>query len=322
MNNSEITGQKQNVFCVMGPTASGKTDLAVQLVQRLPFEIISVDSTQVYRGLDIGSGKPDHETLKIAPHHLIDINDPADPYSAANFRRDAFEQIEDIIRRQHIPLLVGGTMLYFKVLRDGLAHLPEANPVVRKEIENLAENQGWEAVHRKLSEVDPESAKRIHPNDPQRLQRALEVFLVAGRTMTELHQDEQKMAASGCELPFKLHFLAIIPEHRDLLHKQIARRFEHMVRDGLVAEVEALYHRGDLSLALPSIKSVGYRQVWQYLSGEIDYDAMLETGIIATRQLAKRQFTWLRSWPNLYNLGSKQEKSLDDMLKFVESAFI
>lgn len=306
----------------MGPTASGKTDLAVQLVQRLPFEIVSVDSAQVYRGMDIGTGKPDQKTLELAPHRLIDINDPVNPYSAADFRRDAITHIEDIISHEHIPLLVGGTMLYFKVLRDGLAQMPEADMQVRQEIENLARNHGWEAVHRQLSEVDPESAKRIHPNDPQRLQRALEVFKVSGRTMTELHLSEQKTLAAGPALPFDLHFLAIQPQQRDLLHLQIADRFEQMLKDGLVKEVETLYQRGDLSPALPSIKSVGYRQVWQYLSGEIDYDAMVEKGIIATRQLAKRQFTWLRSWPDLNNLGSQQEKFLDKVLKLVESASI
>ncbi len=318
----DLTAQKQNVFCLMGPTASGKTALAIQLVQRLPFEIISVDSAQIYRGMDIGSGKPDRKTLELAPHRLIDINDPADPYSAADFRRDAIEHIEDIFCHQRIPLLVGGTMLYFKVLRDGLANMPQADESVRKEIENLAKDQGWQAVHKQLSEVDPESAKRIHPNDPQRLQRALEVFKVSGHTMTELHQNEQKTTAAAPSLPFNLHFLAIQPEQRDLLHLQIANRFRQMLKDGLVAEVEALYKRGDLSAKLPSVKSVGYRQVWQYLSGEIDYDAMVEKGIIATRQLAKRQFTWLRSWPELYSVGGQQEKFLDNVLKIVESTSI
>jgi len=213
-------------------------------------------------------------------------------------------------------------MLYFKVLRDGLATMPQANASVRQEIENLAKEQGWEAVHSLLSEVDPESAKRIHPNDPQRLQRALEVYRISGRTMTELHRNKSNPDGSRAALPFQLHFLAIHPEQRDVLHRQIAMRFEQMLKHGLVGEVESLYQRGDLSDLLPSIKSVGYRQVWQYLSGEIDYDAMVEKGIIATRQLAKRQITWLRSWPELHNLGNQQEKSLDKVLKLINSASI
>jgi tRNA dimethylallyltransferase len=314
--------QKPAVYCLMGPTASGKTSLAVELVQRLPLEIISVDSAQVYRSMDIGSGKPDQETLKLAPHRLIDINDPSQPYSAADFRRDAITNIDDILSKQRIPLLVGGTMLYFKVLRDGLASMPEADASVRQEIENLAREQGWETIHKMLAEVDPESAERIHPNDPQRLQRALEVYKISGQTMTELHLNEANSIENRAALPFQLHFLAIQPERRDVLHKHIAQRFEQMLSDGLVSEVDALYQRGDLSDALPSIKSVGYRQVWQYLAGEFDYDAMVEKGIIATRQLAKRQITWLRSWPELNNLGSQQEKSLDIVLKLIDSASI
>ena len=318
----EVNGRKPDVFCLMGPTASGKTALAVELVQRFPFEIISVDSAQVYRGMDIGSGKPDAEILKIAPHRLIDINDPSDPYSAADFRRDALEHIEDIVSQQRVPLLVGGTMLYFRILRDGLAQLPEADPRVRAEIEKLGETEGWENVHRRLAEVDPESARRIHPNDPQRLQRALEVFRLTGRTMTELHREGQAMLAENKSLPFNLHFMAIQPEQRDVLHALIKQRFKQMLQAGLVEEVEVLYKRDDLSPTLPSIKSVGYRQVWQYLSGELSYDEMLERGIIATRQLAKRQFTWLRSWPELHDVGSDKNKFLGNVLKIVNAAKI
>ena len=305
----------------MGPTASGKTDLAVEVAQRLPVELVSVDSAQVYRGMDIGSGKPDAETLAIAPHHLIDIRDPAQTYSAADFQADAISLVMDILERKRIPLLVGGTMLYFKVLRDGLADLPHADRKVREEIEQLASDQGWAAVHARLAAVDPESAERIHPNDPQRLQRALEVFLVTGKTMTRLHAEEQE-AKSGDRLPFDLQFMAIFPEHRQQLHEKIAQRFQSMLRAGFVEEVERLYQRGDLSENLPAIKSVGYRQIWQYLSGQIDYDEMIERGIIATRQLAKRQLTWLRSWPELASLGSQSDDSLEKLLNFVESASI
>ena len=314
--------KKPDVYCLMGPTASGKTALAVELVQRLPCDIVSVDSTQVYRSMDIGSGKPDAETLAIAPHRLIDIKDPVDPYSASDFRDDALEQIGDILSKQRIPLLVGGTMMYFKVLRDGLAAMPKADMKVREEIEQMAQMQGWGFVHQKLAEVDPQSAQRIHPNDPQRLQRALEVFKVTGKSMTQLHAQDNQRTNLAHELPYKLNFFATQPQSREQLHEQIATRFRQMLDDGLIAEVEALRQRGDLSPALPSIKSVGYRQIWQYLSGDFDYDAMVEKGIIATRQLAKRQFTWLRSWPELHRLESQQKKSLDIVLKIVATASI
>lgn len=304
----------------MGPTASGKTALAVELVQQHPFQIISVDSAQVYRGMDIGTGKPGKEILNIAPHRLIDIVDPATPYSASDFRGDAITQIRDVLQQGGTPLLVGGTMLYFKVLRDGLADMPHADSGVRAEIEELAAQEGWGAVHRQLAEVDPDSAARIHPNDPQRLQRALEVFRVSGKTMTALHSEEKSGLKD--ELPFNLHFFAIQPEDRGELHARIEQRFQQMLRDGLLAEVEMLYAREDLNSQLPSIKSVGYRQVWQYLDGELDYDEMLEKSIIATRQLAKRQLTWLRSWKNLQSLSDSSAQSIDSILKYVHSISI
>ena len=313
---------KPIVYCLMGPTASGKTDLAVKAAQTLPLELISVDSAQVYTGLNIGSGKPDADTLAIAPHHLIDIRDPSDAYSAAEFRADAISLINEIHGRARIPLLVGGTMLYFKALRDGMADMPHADAAVRKEIEQLAESQGWPAVHALLAELDPESAARIHPNDPQRLQRALEVYRVSGKTMTQLRAEEKKTALDPSKLPFDLRFLAIVPDQRQQLHEAIARRFQTMLDAGFVEEVELLFSRGDLSADLPAIKSVGYRQIWQYLSQQIDYDEMVERGIIATRQLAKRQFTWLRSWPELLILGSKSDDSLDKLLNIVEDASI
>jgi tRNA dimethylallyltransferase len=321
-NQDPSDSPKPVAFCLLGPTASGKTDLAVRLAQTAPVELISVDSAQVYRGMDIGSGKPDADTLAIAPHHLIDIRDPADSYSAADFRADAISLITQIHERGRFPLLVGGTMLYFKVLRDGLADMPHADARVRADIEQLAEQGGWAAVHARLAEVDPLSADRIHPNDPQRLQRALEVFLVTGRTMTELHAEEQLAASTSGSLPFDLQFTAIVPAERGQLHDKIARRFRSMLEAGFVTEVEKLYRRGDLSAELPALKSVGYRQIWQYLAGNIDYDEMVERGIIATRQLAKRQFTWMRSWPGLTILGSQTDDSLDKLLNIVESASI
>jgi tRNA dimethylallyltransferase len=304
----------------MGPTASGKTGMAMELVQRSPCQIISVDSAQVYKGLDIGSGKPTQAELNLAPHRLIDIVDPSYAYSASEFRRDAIREIEDVLAAGDTPLLVGGTMLYFKVLRDGLAKMPNANPDIRQKILDTAEQQGWEEVHRQLEQVDPESAARIHPNDPQRLQRALEVYEVSGKTMTELHRE--KNGDSSLELPFKLHFFGIQPEDRAALHKQIESRFRQMLADGVLAEVQALYARADLNSQLPSIKSVGYRQIWQHLSGEISYEEMVEKSIIATRQLAKRQLTWLRSWDELIPLADPSAKSIDKALKYMASTTI
>lgn len=285
-------------ICLMGPTACGKTRVAVELIREFPFEIISVDSVLVYRGLNIGAGKPDQATLALAPHRLIDIRDPAVPYSAADFRADVLVEIKKVLALGKIPLLVGGTMLYFKILRDGLAAMPAAKPIVRLHILELAQREGWPAVHKRLQEVDPESARRIHPNDPQRLQRALEVYEVSGTTLSSLHS--QSPATNAPDLPCKLIFLAMLPVDRLALHQAIAIRFHSMLQAGLVEEVAQLRSRGDLHNTLPAIRSVGYRQVWDYLEGHHDYGAMVDKGITATRQLAKRQLTWLRSWPNLH----------------------
>jgi tRNA dimethylallyltransferase len=317
MNSSSA---KPNVICLMGPTASGKTALAVDLVQQHPFQIVSVDSAQIYQQMDIGTGKPQKEVLDIAPHRLIDFIDPAVPYSASQFRTDAFREIDEILEVGNTPLLVGGTMLYFRVLRDGLADMPHADPEVRAEIEKLAQEQGWEAVHQQLAAVDPDSAARIHPNDPQRTQRALEVYRVAGKTITSFHAEMR--AQQEALLPYNLHFFAIQPEDRGVLHGQIETRFRKMLNEGLVDEVRALRSRGDLSHQLPSIKSVGYRQVWQYLDDEIDYDGMVERSIIATRQLAKRQLTWLRSWPSLQSLSNSSAHSVQHVLKYMETISI
>lgn len=314
------SANKPNVICLMGPTASGKTALAIDLLQQHPFQIVSVDSAQIYKQMDIGTGKPDKATLALAPHRLIDFIDPAVPYSASQFRNDAFREIDEILEVGDTPLLVGGTMLYFRVLRDSLAQMPEANPQVRAEIEKLASEQGWIAVHKQLEAVDPVAAARIHPNDPQRLQRALEVYRVSGQNMTSLHAEMQMRQEA--ELPYNLHFFAIQPDDRGVLHSDIQRRFLQMLEEGLVEEVQALHCRGDLNHQLPSIKSVGYRQVWQYLDGEIDYDAMVEKSIIATRQLAKRQLTWLRSWPSLQSLSDSSTQSVHHVLKYMDATSI
>ena len=307
----------------MGPTASGKTGMAVELVQRFAFDIINVDSAQVYRGMDIGTGKPDRATLSEAPHRLLDIKDPSEPYSASDFRVDALHEIAHILSVGKTPLLVGGTMLYFKVLRDGLAAMPQADAGVRVEIESLAKEKGWEEVHQWLERVDPKSAARIHPNDPQRVQRALEIYLISGKSMSQFYMEDQARRAQENEsLPFNLHFFAIQPLDRELLRQQIEIRFRQMLAEGLLDEVSELYRRDDLNEMLPSIKSVGYRQVWQYLAGDLSYDAMVERSIIATRQLAKRQLTWLRSWENLRSLGDPSDKSIDSILKYVESISI
>ena len=308
--------EKPPAICLMGPTAAGKTQFAMDLSERLPSMLINVDSAQVYRGMDIGTGKPDATTLRQYPHRLVDIRDPSEIYSASQFRADAIKEMSDALLRGKTPVLVGGTMLYFKVLRDGLAAMPNANQGVRKHIEALAAESGWETVHAELKKVDPESAVRIHANDPQRLQRALEVFLLTGKSLTALHRENQQSA----ELPCRLYFMAIQPTDRAVLHERIAKRFRRMLSEGLVEEVQVLYERGDLDLRMSSIKSVGYRQVWQYLAGELTRDEMIEKSIAATRQLAKRQLTWLRSWPAIRQLGEPDENSINAVLNILETA--
>tara|TARA_B100000579_G_scaffold420932_1_gene421171 strand:- start:1653 stop:2618 length:966 start_codon:yes stop_codon:yes gene_type:complete len=312
-----------DVFCLMGPTASGKTNLAVELVKLHPFEIINVDSAQIYRGMDIGTGKPCQATLKIAPHRLLDIRDPAEFYSAADFQVDATREIFTIIKSGKVPLLVGGTMLYFRVLRDGLADLPKANKKVREDIEIMAKNHGWDRVHNQLALVDPEAAARIHPKDPQRLQRALEVFLVSGKRLTDFFTEEAEKRSYGQKKQsFNFHFFGIQPPDRAVLHDSISKRLNQMLADGFVAEVEELYKRGDLSDSLPSIKSVGYRQIWQFLSGELAYREMVDKSKVATRQLAKRQYTWLRNWPSLNTLTDDGLQSRDKVLNYCKSISI
>ncbi|MCG6868189.1 MAG: tRNA (adenosine(37)-N6)-dimethylallyltransferase MiaA [Gammaproteobacteria bacterium] len=279
---------------VMGPTASGKTELAVELAGRVPCGIISVDSAMVYRGMDIGTAKPGPEILGKAPHRLIDIVDPAQPYSAACFREDALREMAAVVAAGAVPVLVGGTMLYFRALERGLSELPQADPGLRERILAEARSIGWPALHERLRGIDPVSAARIHPNDPQRLQRALEVCEVTGRPLSEFHA-----AARGGALPYRVIKLGLVPGDRDALKLRIAGRFRSMLRAGLVDEVRVLRRRGDLGTGLPSVRAVGYRQVWDYLDGVLDYDAMADRAVIATRQLAKRQMTWLRSERNL-----------------------
>jgi len=290
------TNKRPLAVSIMGPTASGKTAAALAIASRIPSEIISVDSALVYRGMDIGTAKPTREELAAAPHHLIDILDPLDAYSVAQFRIDTLRLVDDIAARGKLPLLVGGTMLYFKGLADGLDDLPGADPAVRAALDEEAARDGWPALHARLARLDPPTAARLKPNDAQRVQRALEIITLSGQPMSALLAQKEKTA-----LPFDVLPLALEPSERGVLHERIALRFDKMLADSpdgnLITEVEALRRRGDLHLGLPSIRCVGYRQAWEYLDGTIDYATMRETGIIATRQLCKRQLTWLRSMP-------------------------
>lgn len=299
----------------MGPTASGKTQLAIDLTQQLPCDIISVDSAMVYRGMDIGTAKPTADILKIAPHRLIDIRDPADAYSAGEFREDALREIDDILAHDRIPLLVGGTMLYFRVLQQGIAKLPRADARVRAKLLARAEEQGWEALHGELAAIDSDAAKRINPHDKQRIQRALEVYQVSGRTITDWQQQDTNPLSK-----LNVINIAIAPNDRAILHARIAERFQQMLQLGFIDEVKKLVDRGDLSLDLPSMRSAGYRQAWEYLSGQITYEEMIEKAVAATRQLAKRQLTWLRSWHDVRWFDSLQENLSDEVAKNISQS--
>lgn len=281
----------------MGATATGKTDLAVWLCDRYPFEIVSVDSALIYRGMDIGTAKPSQSLLERYPHWLIDILDPSEAYSAARFRDDVLRAMEDIYRRRRVPLLVGGTMLYFRALQEGLSRLPEADPSTRALLQERIRREGLDVLHAELQRVDPQAAERIHPNDPQRILRALEVYRLTGKPISSLFQQGTD-ALTG----FRLLKLALWVDDRSALHSRIAYRFEQMLAAGFVEEVAELKTRGDLNLTCPSMRTVGYRQIWQYLEGQLDREAMRERGIIATRQLAKRQVTWLRRESGLCRL--------------------
>lgn len=286
------------VLFLMGPTASGKTGLAIALKQRYPVEIISVDSALIYRGMDIGTAKPTAAELALAPHRLIDILDPAQAYSAADFCCDAQQQIEQVLANGNIPLLVGGTMLYFKALLQGLSPLPAADIAVRAQIEEQARELGWAHLHAELCRIDPVAGARIHVNDSQRLARALEVYFISGKTLTELTK------VQGCGLPYNVQQIAVAPAERAILHQRIEQRFHAMIAAGFEQEVKTLLLRGDLHPEMPSIRCVGYRQMWDYLSGNCSYDEAVMRGIFATRHLAKRQLTWLRSWQNVTWLDS------------------
>lgn len=280
---------RPRLICLLGPTASGKTDLAIALAQHLDCELVSVDSALVYRGMDIGTAKPRY------PHHLIDIRDPAEQYSAADFSADAGRVIAQIIARGRTPLLVGGTMLYFKALLEGLAEMPAADPVIRANIAAQARAQGWPAIHRQLAAVDPQAAARIHPHHSQRLSRALEVYLSSGTSLTEWH----RRGGGGVRDRYDVVQLALCPADRAELHRRIAQRFDAMLAAGLLEEVRRLWQRGDLHGNLPALRAVGYRQLWRHLEGECALEDAVRDAVTATRQLAKRQLTWLRKWQDL-----------------------
>jgi tRNA dimethylallyltransferase len=297
----------------MGPTASGKTNLAISLVKQLPCDIISVDSAMVFKGMDIGTAKPSAEELAQAPHRLIDILDPSQPYSAGQFCADATREIRHIQAQGRIPLLVGGTMLYFRALQQGMASLPQADPVIRNKLTQQAEEQGWQALYERLIEIDPDAAKRIDSNDKQRIQRALEIYELTGKSASDAFISTQSQFS-----PSDFLSIALIPADRQVLHDKIALRFTKMLEQGLVEEVERLYQRGDLNPDMPSIRSVGYRQVWQYLQGDLTLEQAEERAVIATRQLAKRQLTWLRSWQSIHTLnadGLNLDKSIITLLR-------
>ena len=279
------------IICLMGPTASGKTDLAVELAQRLPLQIISADSALVYRDLNIGTAKPNREILAIASHRLIDICDPAQIYSAGNFRVDALREIADIHRHGHIPLLVGGTMLYFWVLQQGLANLPSADLALRAKLSARAAEEGWSALHQELITIDPEAAARIHSHDGQRIQRALEVYYLTGKPMSVWQQQH-----TTSHLPLRMINIVLAPSDRQLLLERIKRRTQQLFSNGFIQEVEQLRNRADIHADLPAMRTVGYRQVWEYLDGQYDLPTLQERVCIATNQLAKRQLTWLRRW--------------------------
>lgn len=294
------------VIFLMGPTATGKTDIAVSLFKQYPIDIISVDSAMVYKGMDIGTAKPSKELLNEVPHRLIDICEPDETYSAARFRVDALQNIEEIHSQNRIPLLVGGTGLYFRTLETGISDLPDADTKVRQRLELEAGEVGWEAMHSRLAEIDPDSAERIHPNDPQRIQRALEIYEISGRSMTD-HYD------NGAVSPFPFELIKIIlnPGDRSILHERIKHRFLKMLDDGFIEEVRTFHKDDRFSGSLPAMRMVGYRQIWNYLDGETNYEEMVERGIVATRQLAKRQMTWLRKEENGIWLDSDEPGLID-----------
>ena len=304
---------KSPLICLMGPTASGKTPLAVEIVKRFPCEIISVDSAMIYRDMDIGTAKPDASILKIAPHRLINIVDPKEMYSAGQFQKEAWYEIKKIIAQGKIPLLVGGTMMYFHILQQGLSALPKQNESIRKLLQSRAEEVGWPALHADLTKIDSDASKKIHPHDSQRIQRALEVYQLTGQTMTMLQREK-----TTCLADEEIYNLALFPKNRLKLHERIAKRFYQMLELGFIDEVKKLYERGDLSPRLPSMKAVGYREVWAYLDSQWSEEAMHDQAIAKTRQLAKRQLTWLRSFPNCIYFDNDAVDFFDKVMESVE----
>lgn len=300
------------VFCLMGPTATGKTQIALELAQQFPCDIISVDSALVYRGMDIGTAKPTPAELRVAPHRLIDILDPAEPYSAGRFCADAQSEITRTLAVGRIPLLVGGTMLYFRALQQGLSPLPSANPAIRDHLTHEAQQLGWLALHQRLEAIDPVAASRINPQDTQRISRALEVYLLTGMSFTDFCQQ-----AAATPPMYRMINLGLMVEDREKLAEKIQQRFMQMLKQGFVEEVIALRARGDLQADMPSMRAVGYRQIWQYLAGDITANTMQEQAIIATRQLAKRQMTWLRSWPEITFFAAQSTKLWTQVQQFM-----
>lgn len=310
----EALDKRPPAIFLLGPTAAGKTDLALALVEQLNCEIISVDSAQVYKGMDIGSAKPDAATLARAPHRLINLRDPAESYSAGDFRRDALQAMQEITAAGKTPLLVGGTSLYYQSLLGGATNLPASNPKIRQQLEDELLRLGCPALHERLAAIDPESAAKIAPTDPQRTLRALELFQQTGKTRTQLWKEQKQHPFA-----WRLLQLGLVPAERATLHQRIEQRFLQMLEQGLITEVEALYQRGDLNLGLASMRAVGYRQVWQYLDGDYDLTELKARGIAATRQLAKRQLTWMRSWQNLNWLVSDHPQLLPRVVTAVEN---
>jgi len=301
----------RDVICLMGPTASGKTAMACELVQRMPFEIVSVDSAMVYRDMDIGTAKPDADLLKRAPHHLLNLRDPIQSYSAAQFCEDAGAACERILEMGKTPLLVGGSMMYFRAFQQGLSVLPEADPVLRQHIELDAREHGWEYMHQKLAEVDSKTAARLHPNDTQRIGRAFEVYYLTGKPLSEI------LGETRAVTPYRCINLVLFPERRAWLHERIIRRFDDMLACGFLDEVDALLADWHVTRDHLAMKSVGYRQALDYREGMCDYSVFRERGIAATRQLAKRQLTWLRSWTNAHYFDPEQPNCLQHMMAFL-----
>ena len=301
-------------IAILGPTASGKSNLALSITDHFPIEIISIDSAQVYRYMDIGSAKPDPQILTKIPHHLINLIDPDQQYSAAQFRHDALLTMKEITLRGNIPLLVGGTMLYFKALREGLSDLPPADQQIRKEIEASAAEKGWSTLHHLLQSVDPMSAERIQPNDSQRIQRALEIYYLTGKPMSQ-----QMVSSQPTSIPYRLISIALLPSDRKVLHQRIQHRFETMLEMGLIEEVRSILSQFSLTLEMPSMRCVGYRQVYQYLQGQLSLMELREKGAAATRQLAKRQLTWLRSMEQLTEFDCLADNLLEQAMYYLQT---